>query len=68
MAPVAFPASVASALVCESLQPDHMITSAGEVFVCFVFSAASELLPIRDLPILHCVSYSFEVSEVKRTP
>jgi len=56
MAPVAFPASVASALVCESLQPDHMITSAGEVFVCLVFSAASELLPMRDLPMLKSVS------------
>lgn len=52
MAPVALPASLASALVCESLQPDHMMTSAGDVLVCLVFSAASELLPMRDFPRL----------------
>lgn len=52
MAPVAFPASEASALVCESLHPDHMMTSAGEVLVCFVFSAASEFEPMTVLPIL----------------
>lgn len=52
MAPVAFPASVASALVCESLHPDHMMTSAGDVLVCFVFSAAPELPPMTDFPIL----------------
>lgn len=52
MAPVALPASVASALVCESLQPDHMMTSAGDVLVCLVRSAASELLPMRDFPML----------------
>lgn len=52
MAPVALPASDVSALVCESLQPDHMMTSAGEVLVCLVRSAASELEPMTDLPIL----------------
>ena len=30
--------------VCESLLPDHIITSAGEVLVCFVFSYASSPL------------------------
>jgi hypothetical protein len=33
-----------------------MMTSAGEVFVCLVFAAASELLPMRDLPILRMIS------------
>lgn len=33
MAPVASPPCVVSADVCSSLLPDHMITSAGEVFV-----------------------------------
>lgn len=37
MAPVACDAIVASALVWSSLLPDHMMTSAGDVFVSMVF-------------------------------
>lgn len=38
MAPVALALMVASADVCSSLLPDHMMTSAGLVLVSFVFS------------------------------
>lgn len=44
MAPVAWLAIVASALVCTSLQPDHMTTSAGEVLVSTVFLYAESPL------------------------
>jgi len=49
IAPVADPASVASALVCESLQPLQEITSAGLVLVALVNLSAFWVLPVAVL-------------------